>query len=531
MTNGMTTRAAILAFTAVVTTPGAVLAAEAGPGALRIGWASTSITPEGPVVMSGGRRARISTGIMDPITVTALVLESVGKDGKTAELVAQVSIDLSSLREDVMRFILAKMAERVPEIKPSELIVYATHTHAAPDSRPAPALAAKLKTLGIEVPAAWSWWGIDLGVKPTPRDYAEFVAERVVDAVEQALKNRKPGGVSFGLGHAVVGHNRLIVYDDGRAKMYGKTNRADFNHVEGYEDHSVGLLYTYDADGELTGVVINLACSSQVTEGKRRISADFWHETRVELHKRLGESLYILPQLAAAGDQSPHLLVDRRAEERMQKITGHNLRQQIAVRIADAVTSVLPYMKDHIETNPLLAHRVEQVELTRLRVTEEELDKARRDFDRLLAQYMKMRQEIEAEPERKQKAGWQNRITPVFWDLRRAYRVLAPHERQQRTVSVPVHVVRIGEMAMATNPFELYLDFGMQIKARSKAVQTFTVELANGCYGYLPTKRSVAGGAYGAIPASNEVGPEGGRELVERTLELIASLWAEKLAR
>ena len=69
----------------------------------------------------------------------------------------------------------------------------------------------------------------------------------------------------------------------------------------------------------------------------------------------------------------------------------------------------------------------------------------------------------------------------------------------------------------------------MQIKARSKAVQTFVVELASGSgAGYLPTTRSVAGGAYGAIPESTEIGPEGGRELVEETLKMIASLWAEK---
>ena len=69
-------------------------------GRLRIGWASADITPEKPVVMSGGSRARISTGVMDPITVTALVLESVAEDGKTIERVAQVSVDVSSLRED-----------------------------------------------------------------------------------------------------------------------------------------------------------------------------------------------------------------------------------------------------------------------------------------------------------------------------------------------------------------------------------------------------------------------------------------------
>ena len=74
--------------------------------------------------------------------------------------------------------------------------------------------------------------------------------------------------------------------------------------------------------------------------------------------------------------------------------------------------------------------------------------------------------------------------------------------------------------------FELYLDYGMRIKARSPAVQTFVVQLA-GQASYLPTARSVAGGAYGAVPESTEVGPEGGRELVDQTVKLISSLWNE----
>ena len=81
----------------------------------------------------------------------------------------------------------------------------------------------------------------------------------------------------------------------------------------------------------------------------------------------------------------------------------------------------------------------------------------------------------------------------------------------------------------ATHPVALYLDFGVLIKARSKAVQTFVVQLAGSGYAkYLPTARGVAGGAYGAIPESTIIGPEGGRELVNRTVELIDSLWADE---
>ena len=198
------------------------------------------------------------------------------------------------------------------------------------------------------------------------------------------------------------------------------------------------------------------------------------------------------------------------------------------MRIADAVTSVLHDLEGRIDWNPVLAHRAEQVELTRLRLTDEQLQGYRKSFEKLLADYLRMRRELEKSPERMQMAGWQNEITPVFWNLRQAHRVIAPYDREEPTITIPVHVVRIGDMVMATNPFELYLDYGMRIKARSKAVQTFVVQLSNGTYGYLPTKRSVAGGAYGGIPTSNEVGPEGGQELVERTLELIDSLWEEK---
>jgi hypothetical protein len=79
-------------------------------------------------------------------------------------------------------------------------------------------------------------------------------------------------------------------------------------------------------------------------------------------------------------------------------------------------------------------------------------------------------------------------------------------------------------MAFATNPFELYLDYGIQMKVKSPATQTFVVQLAGGG-SYLPTQRSINGGAYGAVPASTIFGPEGGKELVAKTVEMLNSLW------
>jgi hypothetical protein len=109
--------------------------------------------------------------------------------------------------------------------------------------------------------------------------------------------------------------------------------------------------------------------------------------------------------------------------------------------------------------------------------------------------------------------------------------VVKRYERQKSGSAPPfameLHVIRLGDVAIATNVFELFTEFGIQIKARSRALQTFVIQLA-GPGSYVPTARAARGGGYSAIAESNLVGPEGGQVLVDRTVELVNSLWPEK---
>jgi len=89
---------------------------------------------------------------------------------------------------------------------------------------------------------------------------------------------------------------------------------------------------------------------------------------------------------------------------------------------------------------------------------------------------------------------------------------------------VELHILRIGDAVICTNPFELFTDYGVRIKARSKAVQTFVVQLAGGGT-YLPTERAVRGGGYSAVVHSSRVGPEGGQVLVDCTVDAIDSMF------
>jgi len=499
---------------------------------LKIGWMEVDITPSRPVLVAGQFHARVSEGVLDPITATVLAMESI-KDGKSEKAI-MISCDFVGISDgtrgganlrDRIRDLLKELS---PEINPDQIMVNATHTHAAP--------------LISSVSEIENVYGVSLeDMAPgadamPPAEYLEFAAKRIAEAASQAWEKRQVAGVSYGLSHAVVGHNRLQAHSTGKSIMYGNTNDPEFSHIEGYEDHSLNLLYAWDDNSNLTGVVINIAAPSQVSEHSYVLSADFWYDTKVKLREKLGEDVFVLAQTSAAGDQSPHVMIGGKAEERMQQILGLGgegtgrgslgHRKQIAIRITDAVTSIIPAMKENIEWDPVFAHQMEVMELSRRLLSEKDVDEAGKEAEKWKTQYEEMLLDMEKNPDQMKKPRWYRDITISHSRLRRGLVVKERYELEKTNPKMPieVHVLRIGDVAIATNPFELYLDYGMQMKARSPAVQTFIVQLT-GSGSYLPTKRSIAGGAYGAVPASTLIGPEGGKELVDQTLEIINSLW------
>lgn len=95
---------------------------------IRIGWAQRDITPDRPVSLRGHFNLRLATRVQDPLTLTALALESDG------EYVVVVSMDLCTVEVEVTDDVRAALAERLPEFDPRRLIISATHTHTAPFS-------------------------------------------------------------------------------------------------------------------------------------------------------------------------------------------------------------------------------------------------------------------------------------------------------------------------------------------------------------------------------------------------------------
>ena len=478
---------------------------------IRIGWAQADITPSEPCLVCGQFYARLSEQVLDPVTATVLVLDS------GDEQAVLVSCDLVGVPDDFREAIRSHLRSGADGLDPKKVLFNATHTHTGPDVRiPDWSAGTTTTTLGVELKAM------------DGAAFQAFAAPRIAEAIKKAWASRAPGGLAFGMGYAVVGRNRRWVDINGKAYMYGQTNTPLFNHIEGYEDHSLGLVATVDAAGKLTGLVVNVPCPSQTSEHEFALSADYWCETRAELRTRFGKDLFILAQCSAAGDQSPHLIYDKRAAERMLGLKGRTVRQEIAQRIAGAVQDVLPFVMATADRSPKLVHHVETIDLPMNALTQADVDAALAEAEKVRVQYEAEMQKLKADPSLKKQPRWYKDATNYHRRMKWFQAVATRFQKQKTQPNMPVefHVLRLGDLALATSPFEYYLDFGIFIKARSPAVQTLLVQLAGGG-SYCPSRRSLSGGGYGSLPASNPVGPEGGRKLAERTVEVLLSLWPQ----
>ncbi len=84
---------------------------------------------------------------------------------------------------------------------------------------------------------------------------------------------------------------------------------------------------------------------------------------------------------------------------------------------------------------------------------------------------------------------------------------------------------RIGDAAFVTFPGELFTEIGRRIKAQRPGRRTFIVDLANGCLGYVPTRRAIHEGGYESRPGTLSRLEEGAEEIVvEQAARLLEQL-------
>ena len=499
---------------------------------LKIGWSRRDVSTEEPVYIPGQHRMRVSKGILDPITVNCLAVD----DG------TDIAIFLSGdfvTGGGVINEIRKKVSEKNAEIPVDKILYSVTHTHAG--------ACYQKEDIRFEAPHE--------GVEIAPLEkYRTFFTDQASDAIVEAYETREEGAIAYGYGFAVAGHHRRVVYKDdlslrpnggkplfkslwvnGKAAMYGHTNDDNFDRYEGVVDHIINIMFTFDKDEKLTGAIINVPCPSQNMEQEEMLSADFWHNVRTILRDKYGD-IGILAQCAAGGDMAPRMLHYKEAEARrfMLKYANQKLnpellypqemykRMEIAGRICEAFDEVYSWAKKDISKDVPVRHTVKTIELPARLITEEERAFVEEDLAAM-----------EAEPfvsTGDKKADFVYNTTKLG-GISRHRAVLKRYEKQKskKTETVEMHVICIGDVAFASNPFELFIDYQHRMQARSPFIQTFIIQLCGQpdeyCEGgYLCTEAAELNRGYSATMYCNLVSPKGGDALVEETVSELKKL-------
>ena len=495
---------------------------------LLIGWAEESIVPDKKVSLCGQFFERISEYVESEITVTAMAVEADG------DQMIMVSADLTSIHGYIMDIAREKFAALVPDVDPRKLMIGATHTHTSHtlgNSRKTglSTISTARSILEEFLPEGKSYETLvtpDSSVM-TSTEATEFVTDKIALAAKRAWESRAEALYTNEFGRAAVGMCRRVSYDDGSGQMWGDVNTANFVSLEGGNDSGIELLYTFDKNKKLTGVVANIACPAQILEQRSFISGDYWGRTKAILREKLGENIYLLGLCGAGGDQCPRDLVrwvnpetpiddpnvkrpnyiPRKADPSMYDISGCN---RVGKRIANEIISVYEEITE-LKDEAVFGHKVLDLDLPLRKVTMTDYDHAVRELEYYINK-------------NKDKESFN------FEDNARMHvhaGVIKRYREQQFTEVYPIeyHVIRFGDIAITTNPFELFLDYGNRIKARSHAMQTMVVQLCCGSSGYLPTEKAEKAGHYSAYVSSGNIGHEGGDILTRNTIHEINEMF------
>jgi len=494
---------------------------------LLIGWSEVNITPDKKISLDGQFAERISEYVEKPLTATALAVKA------GSEQMVLVSADLAVIGGNLMDLVRERLATNELGLDPMKVILSAIHTHTGPVyvrknyAERVLGIRQNSRALLESMLPAGRKYIESAQVRDNPeiataQEILELLVERITACVLQAWKNLAPGAYVNAFGRAAVGMCRRATYSDGSAQMWGDTNTAMFEGLEGGNDSGIELLYVYGKTGKLTGIVANLACPAQCVQHRHFVSPDYWGEVKVLLRKRFGEDIFLLPLCSAAGDQCPVDLVrwvepesdlndpnckrsnppKRKADPSMFDLDG---MRKVGKRIAREIIDLYEEGLGETVSDVPFEHHVHMMQLPLRRVTPSDVDAARKAIRDYFIDH----------------PGDVDFNSSAHLQIHLGILRRAKLQELMEVLPSEVHIIRLGSIAIATNPFELFLDYGNQIKARSLAEQTFLVQLACGHEGYLPTEKAEKGGHYSAFVASGSVGHVGGEQLVRQTLQEI----------
>ncbi len=413
----------------------------------RAGAFAMDVTPEKfPVSVNGGMSDRQATGAHDRLHARCLVLD----DGRTKLAIAVV--DSCMIPRDLLDE-AKDLASRATGIATDRMLVSATHTHTAPTVA---------------------------GVFQSDPDegYRKFLARKIAEGIGKANERLAPARIGWAVGREpgqvfnrrwLLKPGKLYVDPFGREKDLVKMNpgyrNQDVEKPAGPVDPEVSVVAVSTPDGRPVAALVNY--SLHYVGGRPALSADYFGAFARSFGELAGggpEFVAILSN-GTSGDINN---VDYSLPAAPKREPGEQIE-----RVAGAVARAAHEAWKRVEWRERvpLAARESELELGVRLPEADEVARAGEVLQAAKGRELKGLPEIYA------------RETVLL-------------SKVPKTARLKLQALRIGDMGIAAIPCEVFVEIGLAIKARSPLKPSFTIELANGYNGYLPTREHHRLGGY-----------------------------------
>lgn len=432
---------------------------------IEAGAASVVITPPVGSWQQGAGITKKGERILDELEANALYLT----DGVTPLLL--LSCDLVGLELETVTPIREAIAAETG-VPARQVLITCTHNHSGPSL---------VKTNFY---------------MPVDDAYIATLGPKLVQVSKGAAAAAKPAKLGWGKGRAQIGYNRRVCWEDGSHTMHGDTKRPDFAGLEGPDDPDHLGIFVVDREGHPIAVVYNNTSHPTNFYGAGLFSADYPGAARALLREALG-AIPVLYLNGAQGDINMANLLDDEQEAPEARMT------RIGKVLAEETLRL--YRAAEFHEDAVLGHEVKDLELAVRMPDPATLEEAKNVVARMAAGEVIL--------------GMPGILAFGTVHLQEKYGA-------NPVDTMPVHALRIGDVALVTEPCELYCQFGIDIKRRSPTPLVAVVGLADGYCGYCPTIAGILGGGYSGQPISwTRLEPYAGYKLVEAAGPMLNRLW------
>lgn len=446
----------------------------------RAGAATSNITPPIGVSISGGMQDRPVLHIHDELHARCLVLD----DGRTK--LALVVSDNCMLPREIIDEAKRLAAERT-DIPVQNMLCSATHTHSAPTTGPT--------------------------FQSDPdKEYQKFLARRIADGIIRANNNLAPAKIGWGIGQepSQVFNRRWKMKPGTRlVNPFGELDQVKMNpgvknpnlvEPAGPIDPDVSVLAVQTLEGKPLAVFANYSLHYVGGTGMGHVSADYFGAFADRMQELLKAGRQDPPFVAMMSNGSSGDINNIDFSGKQKRLTEPYAQIRLVANTV-AAEAMRVYSEMQFRDWVPLSVRQEEIMLGVRKPTNEDVAKAQEIMNKAKTfPRMETMEEVYA------------RETVLMKDY-------------PAQVPVLLQAMRIGDLAITAIPCETFVEIGLKLKKSSPIKPTFSVSLANGYNGYLPTPEQHRLGGYETWRArSAYLEPNASEKITAKLLELLGQL-------